>query len=74
MHRLRCSGIFVFSGQSETTWPPWPLIGCEIFDFSSETAECNSTKLKRKQDINVLYQVFVFQANQKNNMAALASD
>ena len=31
-----------------------------IFDFSSETAECNSTKLDRKQDLNFLYQVCVF--------------
>ena len=33
-----------------------------------------STKLDRKQDLNALYQVCVFQANQKNKMAALASD
>ena len=31
-----------------------------IFDFSSETAKLNSTKLDRKQDLNVLYQVCVF--------------
>ena len=41
-------------------WPPWPLIGWDIFDFSSETTERNSTKLVRKQDINVFYQVCVF--------------
>ena len=40
-------------------WPPWPLIGWDIFDFS-ETAEHNSTKLDRKQDLNVLYEIFVF--------------
>ena len=55
-------------------WPPCPLIGWDIFDFSSETAEPNSTKLIRKQDLNILYQVCVFQAYQKNKMAALASD
>ena len=44
-----------------------------IFDFS-ETAERNSTKLDRKQHLNVLYQVCVFQADRKNKMAALASD
>ena len=50
-----------FSGRSEKTrWPPWPLIGWDIFDFSSETAERNSTKLERKQDLNILYQVCVF--------------
>ena len=46
----------------------------DIFDFSSETAKHNSTKLDRKQDLNVLYQVCVFRADQKNKMAALASD
>ena len=45
-----------------------------IFDFSSETADRNSTKLDRKQDLNVLYQVCVFGADQKNKMAALVSD
>ena len=50
---------FVFFGTiGKTRWPPWPLIGWDIFDFSSETAEQNSTKLDRKQDLNVLYQVF----------------
>ena len=58
----------------KTRWPPWPLIGWDIFDFSSETAERNLTKLDRKQDLNVLYQVCVFRADRKNKMAALASD
>ena len=58
----------------KTRWPPWPLIGWDIFDFSSETAEWNSTKLDRKQDLNVLYQVCVFRDDRKNGMAALASD
>ena len=62
------------SGRSEKRWPPWPLIGRGILDFSSETAERNSTKLDRKQDINVLYQVCVFRADRKNKMATLASD
>ena len=57
----------------KTRWPPWPLIGWDIFDFS-ETAERNSTKPDRKQDLNVLYQVCVFRADRKNKMAALASD
>ena len=66
---------FVFFGPiGKTIWPPWPLIGWDIFDFSSETAEQNSTKLDRKQDLNVLYQVWFFWADRKNNMAALASD
>ena len=58
----------------KTRWLPWPLIGWDIFDFSSETAEQNSTKLDRKQDLNVLYKVCDFQADRKNKMAALASD
>ena len=54
-------------------WPPWPLIGWDIFDFS-ETAERNSKKLDRKQDLNVFYQVCVFLADWKNKMAAPVSD
>ena len=66
---------FVFFGLiGKTKWPPWPLIGWDIFDFSSETDERNSKKLDRKQDLNALYQVFVFRADRKNKMAALASD
>ena len=45
-----------------------------IFDFSTKTAEQNSTKLDRKQDLNIPYQVCVFQSDQKNKMAALVSD
>ena len=67
---------FLFFGPIEKTrWPPWPLIGWDIFDFSSETAKQNSMKLDRKQDINVLYQPCVLRADRKKNkMAALASD
>ena len=66
---------FVFFGPIwKTRWPPWPLIGWDIFDFSSETAERNSTKLDRKQDFDILYQVCVLRADRKNKMAALASD
>ena len=71
----KSSTKFVFFGPvGKTRWPPWPLIGWDIFDFSSETAERNSTKLDMKQDIKVLYQVCVFHAGGKNKMAALASD
>ena len=52
-------------------WPPQPLIGWDIFYFSSETAERNSMKLDRVQDLTVLNQVCVFRAYQKNKMAAL---
>ena len=66
---------FVFFGPiGKIRWPPWPLIGWDIFYFSSETAEGNSTKFNRKQDLNVLYQVCVFRDDRKNKMATLASD
>ena len=66
---------FVFFGPiGKTKWSPWPLIGWDIFDFSSDTAERNSTKLDRKQDINAHYDVCVYQADLKNMMATLASD
>ena len=49
------------------------VVTFHIFDFS-ETAEQNSTKLDRKQDLNIL-QVCVFRADQKKKKkAALASD
>ena len=44
-----------------------------IFDFSL-TAEQNSTKPDRKQDLSVLYQVCVLGPIEKPKMAALASD
>ena len=33
------------------------MIGWDIFDFSSETAEQDSKKFDRKQDLNIFYQV-----------------
>ena len=69
------STMFVFFRPiGKTRWPPWPLIGWDIFDFSSETAERNSMKLDRKQDLNFLYQVCVFRTDWKNKMAALIYD
>ena len=49
-------------------------MGWGIYNFSSETAELNSTKLDRKQDLNIVYQVCVFQADRKNKIATLPSD
>ena len=71
---LSSTKFMFFRPIEKTRWPSWPLIGWDIFDFFSETAEQNSTKLDRKQDLNVLYQFCVFRADQKNKMAALASD
>ena len=51
-----------------------PSLTFHIFDFSFETTEQNSTKLNRKQELNVLYQVFVFRVDRKNKTAVLASD
>ena len=51
-----------------------PSFTFHIFDISSETTDKNSTKLDRKQDLNVLYQVCVFWVDRKNKIAALASD
>ena len=62
---------FVFFGPiGKTKWPPWPLIGWDIFLFSSETTEWNSMKVKWKQDLHILLLVCVFQADRKNKMAA----
>ena len=63
-----------FGPVGNSWWPPWLVIGCDIFDFSSEITERNSKKLDRKQDLKVLYQVCVFRADRKNKMAAPASD
>ena len=66
---------FVFFGPvGKTRWPPWPLTCWEIFDFSDETAEQNTKKLDRKQDLKVLYQVSVFLGWLEKQYAALASD
>ena len=48
------------------------LISWDIFDFSPETAERNSTKLNKKQRLNVLYLVGVFQDDEKTKIAAMA--
>ena len=67
--RLKCTIVIMRCPSSVR-----PSLTFHIFDFSSETAERNSTKLDRKQDLNILYQVCVFRADRKNKMAALASD
>ena len=59
--------IVFFEPIGKTRWPPWPLIGWDIFNFCSETAERNSTKLDRKKDLNVLYQVCFLGRSEKQN-------
>ena len=64
-----------FSGWSEKQdGLPGLWLAETFFDFSSETTERNSMKMDRKQDLDVLYQVCVFRADQKNKTAILASD
>ena len=56
---------FVFFGWiGKTWWPPLALIGWDIMDIFSETAEWNSTKLDREQELKVFCEVF-FQADRK---------
>ena len=56
--------MFVFfSSISKPRSPSWPMIRWDIFDFFSATAERNSTKLDRKQDLNVPYHICTFQAD-----------
>ena len=63
---------FVFFGLiGKTRWPPRPLIGRDIFDFSSKTAERNSTKLDKKQDLSILYRVCVFSGRSVNKNVRL---
>ena len=57
----------VFQPNQKNKMAAQPLVGWDIFDFSSETAEPerNSMNVDRKQDLNVPYHVCVFQADQK---------
>ena len=60
----------VFDMIGKPRWPPWRLIGWDIF---SANAERNSTELDMKQGLIVL-PMCVFQADRRTKMAALASD
>ena len=63
-----------YSGWSKTQYGrPGLWLAETYFDFSSETAERNSAKLDRKQDLNVLYQVCVFRAEKWIKIATLAN-
>ena len=68
------SCVFRADRKKKTRRPPQYLIVRYIFDFSSETAIWNTTKLNRKQDLNVPYQVCVFRADWKNKMVTPASN
>ena len=75
--RLKCTIVIMRCPSSSSVRRPSvrpSSLTFHIFDFSSETTERNLTKLYRKVDLNVLFQVCVFRADRKNKMAALASD
>ena len=57
--------LCIFEPIGKPRWPPWPLIGWDIFEFFSETTEENLMKLARKQDLNVRYHVSVFEPIEK---------
>ena len=74
VYLLELVTFLVHLGQQVSVVRRPSVVNFHIFDFSSETAEQNSTELDKKQEFNVLYQVCVFRADRKNKMAALASD
>ena len=67
-------------GNTDHPWIKWTvhcaLIGRvrNILNITSQAKERNSRKLDGRQDLNILYQVFVFRADQKTKMAIPASD
>ena len=60
--RLKCT-IVIMRCPSSVVRPS--SLTFHIFDFFSETAKRNSTKLDRKQDLNILYKVCVFRTDRK---------
>ena len=60
--------VCVFGPIGKPRWSPGLWMTVAFFDFSSETAERNWRNLGRKPDLNVFYQVWVFQADRKINM------
>ena len=57
--------------------PKWPLLASDWlrhFYFFCATAWLNPSKIDRKQNFNVLYQVYVSRTDRKTKMAGLASD
>ena len=70
---------FMFFGPIvKSRWPPWPLIGWDIFDFSFEIAERNSTNLEIQRNltgskISTSSTEFVFFRADQKKMAAPVS-
>ena len=71
--RLKCT-IVIMLCPSSVRRSSSVVVNFSHIQLTSKTVEQNSMKLERKQDLNVLYQVCVFQADRKNKIAALASD
>ena len=69
-----CCCLFFNASQPETVITRCPSSLTSYFDVLSETAERKSTKLGRKQDLNVLYQACVFRTDRKNKKDVSASD
>ena len=63
--QLSLPSLCFFAPIGKLRWLPWPLIGWDISDFSTKTAQRNSMKLDRKQDLNVPYQVCIFRSDRK---------
>ena len=61
--------VCVFRADRKNKKAALALIGLDIFDFFSETAERPAKKLDRKKDLNILYQVCVFWADRKNKIS-----
>ena len=52
--------VVFYKSIEKQTRLPLPVIGCDIFDFFSATAERNLTIVDHKQLLNFLFQVCVF--------------
>ena len=68
--KISTSSTKFFGPIRKSRWPPWPLIGWDIFYFFSAITAENST-FDKKQVLNTLYQLFVFRADRKTKIVAL---
>ena len=68
-NKISISPTTCFGPIRKQRWPSWSLIDWDYFDFISATGERNSIKLDRKQDLNVLNQVWVYRTDRKTKMA-----
>ena len=57
-----------------SNWQPWRLIGLTILDLTSATTKRNSSKLDRKQGLNVLCKVCAFWADCKTTRTLTKSE